>query len=155
MQTIEKDYETYLVAVAEMLTAEDMDEAASLLRMATTRMVQIGYDNWNGGTTIWTIYLTVRPETYARLSSKLESMETQINKRLKDVLKQFTDDWCSVSLAPLVEPRPEWREARGSVSRETRQNIVDGLKIDDVSQLTVGGGRIPRATVRPPVVALA
>jgi hypothetical protein len=37
-----------------------------------------------------------------------------------------------VIIAPKVEPRPDWRHAKGDVSRVTRQNIIDGLKIDQV-----------------------
>lgn len=130
---MDQDYEDYLSTVAEMLSAEGMTEAVSLLRTANLRIAETGYDNWNGGTTIWTIYLTVAPATYARIGPKRESLEEQINKRLKPVIEQFTSDWCSVSIVPAVETRPEWRETSDSVSRETRQNIVDGLKIDNVA----------------------
>lgn len=132
MERLEQDYENYISTVAEMLDTESMADAASILRTANLRIAETGYDNWNGGTTIWTIYLSVAPAAYARLGAKRETLEEQINKRLKPVISQFADDWCSVSIVPAVEPRPEWREASGSVSRETRQNIIDGLKIDNV-----------------------
>jgi hypothetical protein len=35
-----------------------------------------------------------------------------------------------VTIAPKVVPCPEWRHAKGDASRATRQNIIDGLKID-------------------------
>lgn len=132
MKSIERDYEHYLSTVAEMLSVEGMTEAVSVLKMAALRIAETGYDNWNGGTTIWTIYLTVAPATYARLGARRESIEAQINKRLKPVIEQFTTDWCSVSVVPSVEPRPEWRETSDSISRETRQNIFDGLKLDQI-----------------------
>lgn len=131
--TVERDYEHYLGTVAEMLTAEGMTEAAAVLRTAVLRIAETGFDNWNGGTTIWTIYLSVSPSRYAVLGAKRESIEEQINKRLKPVIEQFTSDWCSVSIVPAVEARPEWRETSESVSRETRQSIFDGLKIDKVA----------------------
>lgn len=133
MNQVERDYEDYISTVAEMLSAEGMSEAVSVLQTASMRIAETGFDNWNGGTTIWTIYLTVSPSAYARLSAKRESLEGQINKRLKPVIEQFTADWCSVSIVPAVEPRPEWREASDSVSRATRQNIFDGLKIESVA----------------------
>ena len=133
MQSFEAGYDDCLATVAEMLTAEGMDEAASLLRTAECRIAETGYDNWNGGTTIWTIYLTVPPAMFARLSANREAIEAQINERLKSVLEQFTHDWCSVSFAPLVEPKPDWREVKNGLSQETRQNIIDGLKIDKVA----------------------
>ena len=133
MKSFEAGYDDCLATVAEMLTAEGMDEAASLLRTAECRIAETGYDNWNGGTTIWTIYLTVPPAMFARLSANRQAIEAQINERLKSVLEQFTHDWCSVSFAPLVEPKPDWRDAKNGLSQETRQNIIDGLKIDKVA----------------------
>jgi hypothetical protein len=85
-----------------------------------------------GGTTIYTVYLTVAPEVYARLRSRRVSLEKQINERLKTVIEQFTSDWVSVTIAPDVQPQPEWRETDDGISREIRQNIIDGLKLEDV-----------------------
>lgn len=129
---MEEQYEHYLATVVEMLTAEGMTEPASVLRTAALRIAETGFDNWNGGTTIWTIFVSVPPAAYAKLGAKKESFEEQINKRLKAVIEQFTSDWCSVSIVPAVEARPEWRETSESVSRETRKNIFDGLRIDNV-----------------------
>lgn len=54
----------YLATAAEMLLAEGMTDAADLLRTTTPKVEEMGYDNWNGGTTIWTIYLAVEPTEY-------------------------------------------------------------------------------------------
>lgn len=126
------DYEQYLATVAAMLTTEGMDETASLLKSGKFRVEETGYDNWNGGTTIYTVYLTVAPAVYARLRSRRVSLEKQINERLKPVIEQFTSDWVSLTIAPAVQSQPEWRETDVSVSREIRQNIIDGLKLEDV-----------------------
>ena len=133
MKRVAEDPEHYLATAAEMLMAEGMTDAAELLRTSTAKVEETGYDNWDGGTTIWTIYLLMDPATYAQLGAKRETLEEQINKRLKPIVDQFTRDWYSVTIAPKVEPRPEWRHAKGDVSRATRQNIIDGLKIDQVA----------------------
>lgn len=132
MSQLETDYDNYLATVEEMLTAEGLEDAATILRTASSRIEAAEYDNWNGGTTTWAIYLTVAPSTYSGLSSRRESLQRQINERLEPVIRQFTQDRCYVSIVPRVQPRPEWREIKGGVSRETRQNIVDGLKLDKV-----------------------
>jgi AbiJ N-terminal domain 3/Abortive infection C-terminus len=133
MKALEEDYEQYLATVATMLATEGMDEAASLLRSTKLRIEQTGYDNWNGGTTIWTIFLSISPTAYARLTSRRAALEAQINERLKPVVEQFSSDWVSVTIAPAVEPQPEWRETQESVSREIRQNIIDGLNLEKVA----------------------
>ncbi|RAI35906.1 hypothetical protein CH340_04660 [Rhodoplanes serenus] len=113
-----------------MLDAEGMHDASSLLRRAEYRVDETGYDNWDGGTTIWTIYLFVEPAEFSRLSTQREVLEEQINQRLKPVLEQSTRDWYGVKIAPKVEPRPDWRLRGGEVSRPTRQKIIDGLRIE-------------------------
>ena len=115
-----------------MLAAEGMTDAAEVLRTSTARVDETGYDNWNGGTTIWTIYLLLTPVSYVRLGAKRTVLEEQINNRLKPILDQFTNDWYNVTIAPKIELNPEWRHAKGDISRVTRQNIIDGLKIHQV-----------------------
>lgn len=129
---LSENYETYLATATELLVAEGMTEAADVLRVSTPRVDETGYDNWNGGTTIWTIYLRMEPARYAQLGANREALEEQIYNRLKIVLEQFTEDWFSVKIVPEVSPKPEWRQAQGDVSRVTRQNIFDGLRIDNV-----------------------
>ena len=133
MKPIEQKYDQCLATVTSMLVAEGMRPATELLKTATSIIEETGYDNWNGGTTIWTIYLRISPEAYAHLGAQKEIIEKEINGRLKPVLEQVTTDWCSAVILPLIAPNPEWRETDESVSRETRQNIIDGLKIDRVS----------------------
>jgi len=121
LKSVAENSERYLAAAAEMLLAEGMADAAEILRTSTARVEETGYDNWNGDTKIWTIYLLLDPATYAQLDANREALEEQINQRLKPILDQFTSDWYSVTLAPKVEARPEWRHAKNDVSRTTRQ----------------------------------
>lgn len=132
MVYISENYESYLSTAAELLLAEGMSEAADVLRRSTPRVEETGYDNWNGGTAIWTIYLRMEPEQFAKLGTNREVLEEQIYNRLKLILEQFTDDWFSVKIAPEVRARPEWRQAEGDISRATRQDIFDGLRSDNV-----------------------
>jgi hypothetical protein len=55
MKTLQEGYEDYIATVTAMLTSEGMEESATLLRTAKLRLEETGFDNWNGGTTIWTI----------------------------------------------------------------------------------------------------
>lgn len=132
MSNLSERYEDYLATTAELLLAEGMVEAAEVLRTSTPKVEETGYDNWNGGTRIWTIYLQLEPSPYSQLGTNRESLEEQIANRLKQVLEPFSDDWLGVKIVPIVRPRPDWRETGGGISRVTRQNIFDGLRIDNV-----------------------
>ena len=131
MSSIEKEYERYLGTVAEMMSAEDLPDAVSLLKMASVRVEETGFDNWNGGTRIWTVYLSIPPGEYARFGVKRQTIETLTEKRLKAVTEPFTTDWVSVKIVPAVESRADWREG-SDVSQVTRQNIIDNLKLESV-----------------------
>lgn len=62
-----EDIEPFLATVAEMMAAESMMVATDLLKTATFRSGETGYDNWNGGTSTYTVFLEVDPATYAQL----------------------------------------------------------------------------------------
>jgi HEPN domain-containing protein len=130
---IEEEFESYLATAAAILSAEEMTEAAEILRISTPKVEETGFDNWNGGTRVWTVFLRVEPARYALLVGKQTVLEEQITKRLKPILEQFSSDWYSVTIAPRVDKRPQWRQAAADLSRITRQNIIDGLKLDQVA----------------------
>ncbi len=132
MKSVADNIDRYLATASEMLMAEGMTEAADLLRTAAPKVEETGYDNWNGGTTMWTIYLAVEAMEYVALGSKRETLEDQIDTRLKAILERFTHDWFGVKITPRVEARPDWRHAKGDLSREVRQNIIDGLRLENV-----------------------
>ena len=127
------DIENCLAPTAKMLHAESMRDAADLLRVAQATVEQTGHDNWNGGTTVYTIYLQVDAGLFARIGDKRKALEAQINERLKHVIEQRSSDWYSVKLAPKIQPRSDWRQrSTGELSRERRLNIFDGMKIEGV-----------------------
>lgn len=132
MSYLSENYEAYLATTSELLTAEGMVEAADVLRSSTPKIEETGYDNWNGGTTIWTMYLRMEPSAYVRLGATRDALEEQINNRLKQVVEQHTEDWLGVKIVPEVKARPEWRQGADDISRALRQNIFDGMRIDNV-----------------------
>lgn len=61
-----------------MLETDGMAEAASILRASNAKVEETGFDNWDGGTRIWTIFLEVDAVAYAHLGTRKESLEEQI-----------------------------------------------------------------------------
>jgi len=133
MTGVEADIESFLATAAEMLSAEGMREAAEIVRVAEPMVEETGYDNWGGGTTIWTIYLQIVPADYAKLGARREAIEKQINSRLKPIIEPFTEDWFGVTICPKVEAKADWRQAHRGIPESVRRNIIDGLRIDQVA----------------------
>lgn len=127
------DDEAHLAAVEAMLAAEGMSEAAELLREADAEVTETGYDNWNGGTRLYTVYLSIDPAEYGRLGAKRSTLEEQITARVKAVYEQGDSAWFSATIRPRIRARPDWRTAPATVSRRARRNIIDGLKVDKIA----------------------
>jgi HEPN domain-containing protein len=116
-----------------MLSAEGMAEAAELLREADCEVTETGYDNWNGGTPIYTLFLSIDPAHYGRLGAKRVTLEEQITARAKAVYERDDSMWFNASIRPRIQQRPDWRAAPANVSRRARRNIIDGLKVDGIA----------------------
>ncbi|WP_109807387.1 abortive infection family protein [Sphingosinithalassobacter portus] len=129
---INREEDAKLATVEAMLAAEGMNEAAELLREAEAEITETGYDNWNGGTRIHTVFLTIEPSEFGRLSAKRSSLEEQITARVKSVFEDGSNDWFSVEIRPRIQARTDWRSSPGRLSRRARQNIIDGLKVEKV-----------------------
>lgn len=110
------DDDARLAAVEAMLNAEGMAEAAELLREANTEVVETGYNNWNGGTRLYTVFLSIDPANYGRLGSKRATLEEQITTRVKAVYEQGDNCWYNASIRPRIQPRPDC-ESRPPQSR--------------------------------------
>jgi hypothetical protein len=126
------DDEDRRAAVEAMLDAEGMAEAAELLRESEVEVAETGYDNWNGGTRLHTVFLSMDPASYGRLGSKRTILEEQITTRVKAVYEQDNNCWFSASIRPRIKPRPNWRTPTATLSRRARRNIIDGLKVDQI-----------------------
>jgi hypothetical protein len=50
-----------LATLSDLLEAGGMARAASILKSAEARFETTGYDNWNGGTNIYTLFLHIDP----------------------------------------------------------------------------------------------
>jgi hypothetical protein len=92
--------EETLATVHTLLQAEGMDEAATLVRTYPARAEQTGYDNWNDGTEIWEVQITVPAREFARMGARRSQLEEQITARLKTVVEHETQDWYAAKVIP-------------------------------------------------------
>jgi len=133
MDFFEDSPESYLATITNIFQSEGLREIANLIRTSTARVEQTGFDNWNGGTKIWTLFLDVAPSEYAQLGQKKEIFEEKITTRLKPLLEQYQNDWYSVSIVPQIVSNTNWRDESYDLPKQAIRNIIDGLKIENVS----------------------
>jgi AbiJ N-terminal domain 3 len=133
MDTSFSDAVDIVSTLGRILTAEGMEHAASIVRSSESKIDKTGYDNWNGGTDLYTLYLLITPENFAQLGSERESMELGLTEKLKPIIDQFSSDWVSVQIRPRVSGRSDPSRQAGKISEVTRQAIIDYFKVSGTS----------------------
>lgn len=127
------DDEDIIETVLRMLRAEGATEAAAILRASRCRFEQTGYDNWDGGTNVYTLFVEIAAETFVSIRQRRAEVEDQINKTLGAAIKQFRSGWYSVELSPLVVSMPGRPDLEGGpVTRGTRKAILDLIRDEGV-----------------------
>ena len=125
--------EDQIATVEAILVAQGMSEAATLIREAQFEIVQTGYDAWDGGTDIYTIYLYVEPATYGQVGNNRVPLNEQITNAVKEVFEGQHNAWYSAEIRPRIKPRPDWRKNSVGLSERVRRNILDGLRVEKVA----------------------
>ena len=74
----QEDIRAIVYTVTELLKADRLDELTGLLSNSQVTVEQTGYDNWNGGTYFYTLYLTVDIGTFVKIRDKIQSIESEL-----------------------------------------------------------------------------
>ena len=117
--------EDLIETMVRMLNTQTNYEAAALLRRCRARFEETGYDNWDGGTYSFTLYVHVSPETFVLLKERVESLQEQIAQVLTAAVKPMSRDWFLVEIAPLVVGLPGRPDLQGCpVTKRVRRAVV-------------------------------
>ncbi len=91
--SIEQDIERLLVTVHDLFRHNGAIPESEVLSSATVSIEQTGYDNWNGGIKIFSIYLDVPLEIYVKYEREMKGIENAIQARLEPLLRKYPDAW--------------------------------------------------------------
>jgi hypothetical protein len=80
-------------------------QEAAVLAQSSATLIETGYDNWNGGTTFYTLTLEVPIPLYAQLEEERAALEKAIQQRISDLTRTeagtaITEVVISPELAP-------------------------------------------------------
>ena len=134
------DPESILGTLARLFAAEGRAKEVAVLTYSTPELVETNYDNWNGGTTSYSLLLHVAVNLYTQLQDGLQTLEEVILSRSQVFIDQFPNDHLTkVRIVPAVVEDPQWREkavAWLSGAKITNQGRV---RSDNVAPLTADG----------------
>ena len=124
--------ESLLATVHAILRAEGADEAADVVRDYPAKVELTGSDNWNGGTNYWDIQLSIPALEYAKLGARRSQIQERITLALREITEHEPNDAYAAAIIPAKEFQADWRSGKSDLPKKVRQNILDGLRLDDV-----------------------
>lgn len=131
-----------ILTVTELFKAEKNFEIVELLRTSETNSEPSYYDNWNGGTTYYSIYLTTSVDLFVKLQQRQTEIEARIKEKIEIVLRPDENTLLGqVYIIPKSIQKIEWDRVGDLFSKEQLLAEVNYLK-DTLISVSTGGLRI-------------
>lgn len=105
------DPEPILATLAQLYAREGLAREVALVANAQAAMQHLEFDNWNGGTDFYSLYLEVPSWLYTQLHKDRKILESDVLERTQILLAPNRDkELRSVLIKPLVSAESGWRD---------------------------------------------
>ena len=102
----EINYKPILKTAKELLKKRGYIDCCSILDEGTISVVCTDYDNWNGGTYGYTIYVSLPVSQYgAYTSDRINEFESEISKTFNEVIKADNNSSFITQISPWFSPK--------------------------------------------------
>jgi hypothetical protein len=135
------DPEPVLGTLASLFAAENSDIEVAILTYSSPEIVEVSYDNWNGGTTTYALYLHLQFHIYRRLQEKLEIVENTILDKAQPFVEKFLPNaqLVQVKIVPAVIENPQWREKASKWLSGNKISNQGRVRSDNIASLSEDG----------------
>ena len=134
------DPESILGTLARLFASEGGAKAVAVLTYSTPEIIDTNYDNWNGGTTSYTLFLHVPLNLYPQLIDGLSNLEKSILDKTQVLLRRYSQDILTqVQIVPAVVEDPEWRDKAAAWLAGDKISNQGRVRSDNVAALTSDG----------------
>jgi hypothetical protein len=82
-----KSTESIIESLIQVFRHQNKLETVDLLEKSQARIEETGYDEWDGGTYLFTLFLDIPLRLFAHLESRIDQFEEAISKKLSSVLR--------------------------------------------------------------------
>jgi hypothetical protein len=134
------DREALLGTLARLFAAEGAAREVAVLTYSTPEIEETGYDNWNGGTTVYCLYLNVPLKLYTQFEDGVGLLQQAICDKAQVFLDRFPNDRLTqVKIIPAVVEDPQWREKASAWLQGSGVTNQGRVRSENVAPLTVDG----------------
>jgi hypothetical protein len=128
--------------VTQLLQADNDNTLAELLRISEITGEISHYDNWNGGTTYYSVYINTPVDTFIKIQDKQPEVEAIISEKIELVMRPYDDHRLgTVYVIPISVSKIEWERIADICTREQLIADINYLH-DTMISVSTGGSRI-------------
>ena len=138
----QEEFRAIVYTVTEILKADKLDELTDLFSNAQITIEQSSYDNWNGGTYYYSVYLTIDIGVFVKIRDRIQSIESLILEKFSIATRHIENEGISnIVIVPKAKPKIDWSRLGGATTKEKLIEDVNYLKNTMIS-VSTGGERI-------------
>lgn len=135
-----KDPEPLLATIARLFASEGLAREVAILANSSAIIKQTSFDNWNGGTYGYSLFLQIPYWMNSQLANEIENSEKSILDKAQYLLRSYENDHLEkVYITPLISRDEGWREkAKSWVAGEGISNRGK-VRSDNIASRTTDG----------------
>lgn len=140
MDPVIDDTRRIIATLANLFRREKLAAEFQVLSQGACTIEVSGYDNWDGGTTIYGIYCRVPLELYSNIELEIQGIEQSIKSKAETLFRSYSQSWVDE-----VVVSPELTEdIQGKAYKVTHEDLLNQLELQKSLMVSVstGGERI-------------
>lgn len=126
--SIRREIEGALPTVIELLREKGELEALRVITQANIDLQETGYDDWNGGTELWTVLIQVPVAIFVSVEARHQQIADTITANLDLVVGKNRGFWVAVEISPASAAAPGQIVPDGKIGERTRAAVLDELR---------------------------
>jgi hypothetical protein len=140
MDPVLQDSHRIIATLANLFKREGLAAEFQVLSQGKSLIETTGYDNWDGGTTIYGIFCRVPLELYSNIELEIQSIEQSIKNKADTLFRTYPQSWVGeVVISPILTD-----EIHGKAYKISHEDLAKLLEAQKSVMLSVstGGARI-------------
>jgi hypothetical protein len=134
------DPDPVLGTLARLFAADGAAKEVAILTYSTPEIIQVDYDNWNGGTYYYNLFLHVPINLYPQIEGSKEEISSAIKEKVQVFLRGNENEVLSeIAIVPAVVDDTQWREKAQAWLSGSKVSNQGRVRSDNVAPLTQDG----------------
>ena len=145
----DKNFRPVFSTALSLMQTRGNDKYCQLIQRAEVSVVNSDYDNWNGGTYGYTVYLNLPVKVYASLSKEeVEEAEKELATSLNEAIKGDENSYFNTQIAPrFTQSDINWEQIGGESGKIQLRDELNAIK-DLMISVATGGPKIQSVEAR-------